>query len=42
LDEKEKKDEPSALRPYVKPLLIVHGALTFLATHATNASALIP
>jgi hypothetical protein len=43
LDEKAKeKNEGSARRPYITPLLIVHGSLTFLATHAAASLPAVP
>jgi len=38
-DDKEKKKKR---RSYQKPLLIVHGSLTFLATQAGTALAVLP
>ncbi|HVA66797.1 MAG TPA: hypothetical protein VNK24_07720 [Elusimicrobiota bacterium] len=36
------KDKKKKKRPYVKPLLIIHGSLTFLATQAGTALATLP
>ncbi len=42
MDDKTNDSNDRTLKPYVKPLLIVHGTLTFLATQAEVASAVIP
>ena len=38
----DKKNDSGDKKPYVKPMLVVHGTLTFLATQSALALPMIP